>query len=82
MAQLLLVGNFLVTRQASPGRLSALEDILFKSGSTGAGPFDAAAGVLAATAAAAEVPVLASVWSGSSEGQRVVGVAFYNSATK
>eukprot|EP00775_Hariotina_reticulata_P005551 gene5551-5787_t len=74
--------NWTLTKQASPGRLSALEDMLFRSGSAAAGPSDAAAGGPAATAAAAEVPLLAAVWLGSSEGQRVVGVAFCNSATR
>lgn len=65
-------------RQASPGRLSALEGVLFKG--TAAAAAGDAAGVTAA--AAAEVPLLAAVWLGSSEGSRVVGVAFLDAATR
>ncbi|WIA29725.1 hypothetical protein OEZ86_012205 [Tetradesmus obliquus] len=71
--------NWSLARQASPGRLSAFEDALFR-GSAAAGSGDA--GLSAAAAAAAEVPLLAAVWLGSSEGQRVVGVAFLDAATR
>jgi hypothetical protein len=66
--------------QASPGRLSAFEDALFRGSAAAAGSGDA--GLSAAAAAAAEVPLLAAVWLGSSEGQRVVGVAFLDAATR
>lgn len=69
-------------RQASPGRLSAFEDVLFKGTAgttTGAGE---GGGVSAAAAAAAEVPLLAAVWLGAVDGSRVVGVAFLDTATR
>ncbi|KAF8073199.1 MUS1 [Scenedesmus sp. PABB004] len=72
--------NRALFEQASPGRLAAFEDALFRGGAGAAG--DGAGGLSAAAAGAAESPLLAAVWLGSSEGQRLVGVAFLDAAAR
>ncbi len=60
-----------LSRQASPGRLGAFEEALFRVGGDGA-----------AAAAGADAPLLAALWVGVSDGQRLVGVAFLDAASR